>query len=152
MPPLNLTSEQIATLVGSRHPIAEYERPALGLQPYYEWLVQSLEQLGDACVGQLRVSGDSTSDLHVYVAEGSVRFGASLLAVPAQSLDLAAFDDKTALIAVEESGGAAVVSTIDSATDWPTGDHLKLAEVTIFAGEITDIVDRRLDPLFTAGS
>ena len=152
MPPLNLTSEQIATLVGSRHPIAEYERPALGLQPYYDWLLQSLERLGDACVGQLRVSRDSASDVHVYVAAGSVRFGASLLAVPAQSLDLAAFDDKTALIAVEESGVTAVVSAIDSATGWPAGDHLKLAEVTITGGDITGIVDRRLDPLFTASS
>jgi len=151
MPPLELTPQQIAALVGTRHPETGYERPELGLQPYYHWLIRSLERLSDASVGQLRVTRDDTSAMHVHVAAGVVRFGANPRSVAAQSMDLTTFNNQTALIAVQESAGEAVVSAASSTTGWPGSDHLKLAEVTIDAGTIINMIDRRLDALFTAG-
>lgn len=38
-----LTSEEITALVGTRHPVVGFEYPVNGLQPYYEWLMRTLD-------------------------------------------------------------------------------------------------------------
>jgi len=152
MPPVTPTPEQLAALVGSRHPITQHERPAVGLQPYYDWLITTLEQIADASPGHLRVARDDTSPLHVQVAAGDVRFGANARPLNAQVLDLSSYNNSTALLWVIESSGTAALEHADLADGWPLADHLKLAEVAIAAGAITQITDRRLDPIFTASS
>lgn len=47
------------------------------------------------------------------------------------------------------TGTLQINSAIDG-TGWPGTNHLKLAEVTMASGEITGIVDRRLDGIFSA--
>lgn len=50
---------------------------------------------------------------------------------------------------LDGAGGVEIASAIDG-TGWPAQAHVKLAEVTMVAGAITGIVDRRLDPVLLA--
>lgn len=51
MPSQDLSTQQIAALVGGVHPITGVSYPEAGLQPYYEWLIGSLHRLAEAAAG-----------------------------------------------------------------------------------------------------
>lgn len=97
------------------------------------------------------------NNLRVYEVEGNadaigVRPGRCQLAGVAYSyagldpaVDSLANNDTTYIWAEDDGGGALQIDSAIDATGWPSNPHLKLAEVTLAAGVITSIVDRRAD-------
>lgn len=143
-----LTSQQIQTLVGTRHGATGLAYPPLGLQPYYDWLIQSLHLLAESSLAAFRVAQDDADALSVRIAPGRCTISAAVLDFPGQTLDLGAYDDDTALIWLDSDLGVPTVGHDTQAAGWPTGDHLKLAEVTCASGAISSILDRRLETVF----
>ena len=143
-----LTSEEIQSLVGTRHPITAMEYPPPGMRPYYEWLLRSLHLLSESSAGALRVARDDDSATTIHLSPGRATLSGTVLDVSEQSIDLASYNNDTALVWLEDNSGPQI-GTTDSATGWPVGVHLKLAEVALSAGEITDILDRRFETIFS---
>jgi hypothetical protein len=146
----DLSTQQIAALVGTTHPVTGLAYPEAGLQPYYDWLIRSLHRLAEASAGDLRVWQDDDEPASVWVAPGRCSIAGAALAYPGGSLSLGAYNNSTALIWLQDNAGAAQLGVADTAAGWPAGDHLKLAEATLSAGQITLIADRRFDTLLKA--
>ncbi|MFW6336189.1 MAG: hypothetical protein ACOC3G_03580 [Phycisphaeraceae bacterium] len=142
-----LTLDQAISRIGLRHDRTGVEYPRPGLQPYFEWLLASLELLADASAGDLRVVRDDASATSVRIMPGRASIAGVKLAFDGQVIDLAAYDDQTALLWLENDGGAAVDFT-DSGGGWPSFAHIPLAEVTLAGGEITAVTDLRFETLF----
>lgn len=141
-----LTLDQAIARIGQRHGRTGFEYPRPGLQPYFEWLLASLELLAEASAGDLRVLRDDASPTSVRVMPGRASIAGVKLAFDGQVLDLAALDDQTALLWLEDNAGAAVNFT-DSTTGWPATAHIPLAEVTLTAGKVTDVTDLRFETI-----
>lgn len=144
-----LELETAIARVGERHARTGFAYPRPGQQPYFEWLVASLELLADASAGDCRVAGDDASPTSVRVMPGRASVEGVVLAFDGAVLDLAAFDDDTALVYLEDDGGASA-KAVASATGWPATAHLKLAEVTLAAGSIVAVLDRRFETILKA--
>lgn len=144
-----LTHDEIDALVGTRHPVTGVEYPPNGLQPYYHWLIRALHLLSESTLGAFRVAADETSPTTIHVAPGRASLSGVLLEFAGDTIDLSAFNNDTAYVWLHNDAGSAAVGSASDATGWPGGTHLKLAEVVIASGEITQIVDRRIDHLFT---
>ena len=142
-----LTLEQAVALIDQRHPRTGFAYPRPGAQPYFEWLLASLELLAEASAGDLRVVRENGAATSVRIMPGRASIGGVKLAFDGQVLDLAAYDEQTALLWLEDSGGASVSHT-DSVTGWPAFAHIPLAEVTLAGGEITSVTDLRFETLF----
>lgn len=147
MPSSDLTSQDITALVGSTHPVTGVSYPEAGLQPYYEWLIRSLYRLAEASAGDLRVWHDADSATSVWVAPGRCEISGSALAYAGGTVDLATYNNSTALIWVEDNAGSAQIGTADPGSGWPVGDHIKLAEAQLESGEVTLITDRRFETI-----
>ena len=147
MPSKDLTSQQITTLVGETHPTTGVLYPESGLQPYYEWLVQSLYRLAEASAGDLRVWHDADDAASVWIAPGRCSIAGQPLSYAGGSLDLAPHNNATAFVWLEDDTGQASIGHADSSSGWPVGDHLRLAEVVLDAGEVTLITDLRYETL-----
>ena len=150
MPSQDLTSEQIVDRVGSSHAVTGMAYPEAGLQPYYEWLVRSLHRLAEASAGDLRVWHDADDAVSVWIAPGRCSIAGQALSYTGGSQDLAAYNNDTALIWLENNAGVAQVGVAAHSAGWPAGGHLKLAEVVLDAGEVTLITDRRFETLLKA--
>lgn len=150
MPSQDLTSQQIAALVGSSHDITGLAYPEAGLQPYYDWLIRSLHRLAEASAGDLRVWYDADDAAAVWVAPGRCSIAGEVLSFSGGSIDLGIYNNSTALIWLQDNAGAAEIGTADTSAGWPTGDHLKLAEAQLDTGEVTTITDRRFETLLKA--
>jgi hypothetical protein len=144
-----LSSADIEQRVGTRHPRTGLEYPPSGLQPYYQWLMRALHLLAESSAGALRVARDDTSLTTVRVLPGRASIAGVALDYPGGTLDLAALNNDTAYVWLEDDGGAQVKTATD-ATGWPSGAHIKLAEVTLSAGEITAVLDRRFETMLKA--
>lgn len=145
-----LTSEQIDTRVGERHPVVGFEYPPSGLQPYYRWLMGCLHLLGEASAGGLRVAEDEASPTHVHVAPGRLRLDGQAWSFGGQTLDLATFNNDTALVWAAAQDGQVVIATAPAVDGWPETAHLRLAEVALESGAIVAIVDVRGDAMLAA--
>jgi hypothetical protein len=145
MPIKELTSDEIDSLVGTRHPIAGIEYPPNGLQPYYQWLIRALHLLAESSFGALRVSANDSSDTSVQVAPGRASISDVVLDHPGQTLSLSSYNNDSAYIWLFNSTGTPAIGVGTDAAGWPGTPHLKLAKVTIVAGQITQIVDRRIE-------
>ena len=143
-----LTSDQIDSLVGTRHSTAGIEYPPDGLQPYYEWLVRTLHLLAESSCGSFRVARDEANDTTVRIAPGRAEISGVVLEFAGGSEDLAAYNNDTAYLWLEDNGGSAQVGIGTDANGWPGGAHIKLAEVTLAAGQIDTILDRRFETIF----
>ena len=143
-----LPPQDIESLVGSRHATTGIEYPQPGLQPYYDWLVQSLHLLAEASAGALRVARADDNPTSVHVMQGRASIDDVPLAFAGEQLDLAAYNNDTALLWLYDNAGEAGVGHATTATGWPTDSHIKLAQVTLEAGQITAIVDRRFETIF----
>ncbi|MFW6059382.1 MAG: hypothetical protein ACODAQ_04330 [Phycisphaeraceae bacterium] len=148
MPFEQLTSDQIESLVGTRHASTGIEYPPIGLQPYYEWLVRTLHLLTESSCGALRVARDDGNDTTVRIAPGRLSISGAALAYPGGTQDLSAYNNNTALLWLEDDSGSAVLGVDASANGWPVDPHIKLAEVILAEGVITDILDRRFETIF----
>lgn len=147
MPLETLTLDQAIARIGQRHDRTGIEYPRPGLQPYFEWLLASLELLADASAGDLRVVRERDAPASVRVMPGRASIGGVKLAFDGALLDLASFDGQTVLLWLEDSSGAAVNFT-DSVSGWPGTAHIPLAEVALAHGEITTVTDLRFETLF----
>ena len=150
MPPLDLTSQQIADLVGSAHPITGLTYPEAGLQPYYAWLINALHRLSETSAGDLRVSQDADAAASVWVAPGRCSIAGQALGFSGTAIDLGTFNNSTALIWLQDNAGTAEVASADAGSGWPASDHLKLATVQLDNGSITSITDHRFETILKA--
>ncbi len=141
-------STEVRDLAGQRHASTGIAFPPQGLQPYYDWLLQTLSLLADASCGPLRVSRDDGSSTAVHLSPGRCSINGVVLDVPAQSLELAAMNNDTALLWItDDEGDATLGHASANSGDWPATMHIKLAEVTLAAGRITAILDRRFETI-----
>jgi hypothetical protein len=145
-----LTADEIDALVGTRHAVTGIEYPPNGLQPYYRWLVRTLHLLSESSLGAFRVTPDDISAMLILVAPGRATLSGVLLEFNGQTLDLSSFNNDTAYVWLYNNAGEASVGVTPDATGWPGGTHLKLAEVSNASGAITQIIDRRIDHIFSA--
>ncbi|MEM1210662.1 MAG: hypothetical protein AAGI68_00030 [Planctomycetota bacterium] len=144
----SLNSQQIDALVDTADPGTGITYPEVGLQPYHAWLIDTLHRLARASVPQFRVGpADPAQPAVVYAAPGRAVLDQATLEFAGQTLDLAAWNNQTARVALIDNAGLAEVA---ADADWPSATHLKLAEVTLSQGSVTQIVDHRLQPLFSA--
>ena len=67
-----------------------------------------------------------------------------------QTSELAAYNNDTAYVWLFDNAGAAGLGIGTDAAGWPGTAHIKLAEVTLAAGVITQLLDRRLETVFSA--
>ncbi len=144
-----LTSNEIENLVGTRHAVAGFEYPPNGLQPYYEWLIRTLHLLAESSLGALRVCRDSNSDTSVLIAPGRASISGVVLEYAGQTLDLAAYNNDTVYLWLFNNTGQGGIGLGADGDGWPGTTHLKLAEVTITSGQVAQILDRRIDHLFS---
>jgi hypothetical protein len=144
-----LTPDQIEQRVGTRHAGTGIEYPPSGLQPYYHWLMRTLHLLAESSAAALRVARDDADATTIRVLPGRASIGGVALAYAGGTVDLAAHNNDTAYVWLEDDGGA-TVKTAGAATGWPATAHIKLAEVTLAGGEITDVLDRRFETFLKA--
>lgn len=134
-------------LVGTRGARSGVRYPAQGERSWHEWLVGALWHLDLAGAGSMQVREDDANATTVRIMAGRYRIHGTVLAYAGGAVDLAAHNNDTAYVwAYNSSGSAAILFGADG-SGWPGTAHLKLAEVTLSAGAITAIVDRRLDGL-----
>jgi hypothetical protein len=139
-----LSASDLQSLVGTRHAATQVEYPPLGLQPYYEWLMRTIEHLAETALPDFKVRRDDASAASIHVMAGRAMVNGVVLSAAGQAIDLAFFDDDITLVWLENDEGASI--GYGAAEDgWPVTPHLKLAEVTIADGVITLIVDRRIE-------
>jgi len=143
-----LSSEQIDSLVGTRHDTTGFDYPPDGLQPYYEWLVRTLHLLAESSCGSLRVAQDDAGGTTVRIAPGRAEISNIALDYTGGTIDLSSYNNDTAYLWLEDDSGSAHIGVDTDANGWPAGAHIKLAEVTLSAGAITTILDRRFETIF----
>lgn len=144
-----LTPDQIDGLVGTRHPSTGIEYPPNGLQPYYRWLIRALHLLAESSFGALRVAQDDSSNTTITIAPGRVTISGVVLDFPGQTSDLSAFNNDTAYVWLRDNAGSPGIGINGASGGWPGISHIKLAEVTITAGAISGILDRRMETVFS---
>lgn len=149
MPQRDLTPDQATGLVDTRDPVTGVLYPPAGLQPYHDWLIQSLHRLLSSSAGDLRVAPGDSGDTAVYVAAGRATVDGTVLIYAGGDLELGAFNNDTALVWLEDDSGSALIGAAASGTGWPGGAHLKLAEVELAGGEITSVTDRRFETMLS---
>ncbi len=143
-----MNHEELRELVGEKEAVTGMEYPAQGLQPYYGWLVNSLHKLAVASAGALRVDRSDESATKVYVAPGRATIDEVVLVYGGGTIDLAQHNHTTAHVWLANVGGSASVGVGAAGQGWPGEKHIKLAEVTLAGGSITQVVDRRFETLF----
>jgi len=116
------------------------------LVPFYRFAdhLRAVAQLANA----LRVYPDDASDTTVGVRPGAASLAGARVTYPGGTLDLATANNDLALLWAYDAGGEIGVSFAVDSVGWPDTPHVRLAEVTLDAGRITDITDRRAFALF----
>ena len=140
-----LTPEQVDALVGTRHAATDIEFPPQGLQPYHRWLIRTLHRLAETALPAWRVDRAENGPTLVAIAPGRASIDGETLDYEGGTLDLASFNNATARVWLEADAGQPV---IEAGADWPEGDHIKLAEVTLSEGAILSVTDRRMEAVF----
>lgn len=149
MPIKELTHNEVENLVGTRHTITGIEYPPNGLQPYYHWLIRTLHLLAESSLGALRVSADDSSGTSIRVAPGRASISGVVLDHWGQLLDLSSYNNDTAYIWLFNNSGTPSIGVGADASGWPGMSHLKLAEVTMVSGQISHILDRRIEQILS---
>lgn len=144
-----ISQDQILAQVDQRDSTTGVLTPPVGMQPYYHWLMESLQLLSDASCGALRVVKDDASDTTIRIMPGRATISGTVLDVATTTRDLATFNNLTVYVWLEDDTGSAKVDVASSVDGWPVATHIKLAEVTVTAGVITDLLDRRFETLFS---
>ncbi|HEX7009981.1 MAG TPA: hypothetical protein VF184_08365 [Phycisphaeraceae bacterium] len=143
-----LSAEEMEALVGTRHGVTGMEYPPQGLQPYYQWLVRTLHLLAESSAGALRVARDASSPTAVTISPGRASIQDAALSYEGGVIDLAEHNNDTVYVWLFDDGGAAAVGFGAEGDGWPAQAHIKLAQVTLEAGAITGILDRRFETVF----
>lgn len=142
-----ISHDQILAQVGQRDTHTGFQTPPIGQQPYYDWLIQSLQLLSDASCGALRVVKDDSSDTAIRIIPGRASVDGTALDVESEVFDLATYNNLMVYVWLEVDNGEPKLKIAASNQDWPVTTHLKLAEVTLETGAITHILDRRFETI-----
>lgn len=149
----DLTQSEADALINTRLAKSKLLVPPWGAQPFHTLLVNWLNHLDAATFGDYLVKKDDTGNTYIYVAPGRFQLRGVVLAYAGGSIDLTAYNNDTAYVWLENSGGGvAAINKAADGTGWPATAHIKLAEVTLASGAITTIVDRRIDQIGTDGT
>jgi len=145
-----LSLDQIEQRVDSVHAATGMRYPPRGLQPYYEWLMQTLHLLAESSAGSFRVAKDDGGPTVAGVLPGRATIDGVTLVYDGGTVELGSFNNETAHIWLVDNGGGAEIGAGSASDGWPSEKHIKLAEVTLSGGEITSIVDRRFETMLKA--
>jgi hypothetical protein len=146
-----LTATEIQQLRDNRHPTVGLLYPPEGLTPWYDWLIRSLHLLADAGFGALRTAVEEADAPTIRIAPGRASVAGEPVAHPGSAHDLSGMNNTVVLVAlVDGGGGAASIELRREAEGWPAVTHLKLAEVTVEAGIVAEVLDRRFEAALRA--
>lgn len=148
----DLTQDEINALVGTRHAATGLEFPPVGLQPYYNWLINSLHRLADAAFADFRVVRSDDADTAVFVTPGRALIFGVTLTHEGQTIDLAPYNNNTAILWLHDQEGVATLGHDTLATSWPAYPHIPLAQIELASGVITSIEDLRPQSALTVGA
>ena len=151
MPFAEITPEQIDQLIDTRDAATGIAFPRRGLQPYFNWLIQTLAQLAAASAGDLRPGLADTSATRLWIAPGRCALDGAARAWPGGELELATFNNSTALVWARASEQGLAIDAADASEGWPRTPHLRLARVTLQAGAIASVEDLRFETVLRAG-
>ena len=143
-----LSGDDVSSLVGTRHSITGIEYPPNGLQPYYLWITRTLHLLAESSLGHFRVSESDDADTHIHIAPGKATISGTILNYVGETVDLTSYNNDVAHVWLRDNAGAPAINTGPDSAGWPAYPHIKLAEVTLIAGRIVQITDRRLETVF----
>lgn len=143
-----LPPEEILTHVGTRHDMTGIQTPPIGMQDYYDWLMQTLHLLSDASCGALRVVRDDASTTTIRVMPGRASFDGDAVTYAGEAVDLADFNNQNVNVWLSNASGEAVLGYDTDSNGWPATTHLPLSLVTLSAGSVTQIDDLRFQTLF----
>jgi hypothetical protein len=93
---------------------------------------------------ELEVYKDTAAATTVGIGAGRRNLGNNAVVYAGGTVSLSAYNNATGLVWLYSNSGTA---TIGTGSSWPSYPHWKLAEVTIAAGVITGILDRRNEGL-----
>ena len=144
-----LNPSEIEQRVGTRHALTGIEYPPDGLQPYYHWLVRTLHLLAESSAAALRVAKDDADQTTVRIMPGRASIAGVALSFEGGTRDLSSYNNTTAYLWLHNDNGSAAIGVDSASNGWPGTDHLKLAEVTLSAGQITDVLDRRFETMLS---
>lgn len=143
-----LSDAEVYQLVGQRDEVAGIEYPPQGLQPYHGWLIRTLYRLAQQTVGALKVWRSDASESSVYVAAGRASIGGQSVVFEGADVELGAYNNQRVYLWLFLDQGQGRVGVAEESTGWPSGPHVKLAEVRLEGGKVVEIVDRRLEVMF----
>ncbi|MEM6333750.1 MAG: hypothetical protein AAF823_10475 [Planctomycetota bacterium] len=146
----DLTPTQADALTDTRDPRTGLRYPPIGLQPYHRWLLDTLHRLAAHAASDYLVTPDTATPTSIHVAPGRASIGGTPLPHAGTTLELAALNNDTALVHLTDNAGSPELAASASAVGWPATPHIKLAEVTLAAGAITAITDRRFETILAA--
>lgn len=140
-----LTDAEAANLYGTTDANG-MPTPAVTKNNWGPDMVRSLARLSAIGFADLQVyeTDDAADAIAVRSGRITIRGTAYTYAGADPAVSSIANNDTTYVYAYVAGGAIAIGSALD-ATGWPALSHVKLAEVTLAAGVITAIVDRRLD-------
>ncbi|MEM6553533.1 MAG: hypothetical protein AAF750_15565 [Planctomycetota bacterium] len=139
-----LTDSEAANLAGTNDAATGVPFPALNASGWAYDYLRSLQRLLDVSPSDLAVVEVDTAANHAGVLPGSCAFGDYPGGTGSTPAVTTLADDDTTYIWAESDGSNGVqINSATDATGWPTTAHIKLAEVTMASGAITQITDRR---------
>jgi len=144
----DLSATQIAALVGTRLAGPGLLVAAPYSADWYAWLINALIHLAEGSAAYaLSVRADDGSATTVRIQAGRATLNGAALAYAGGTVNLSAHNNDVAYLWAYNSSGAVAIGYGADGSGWPAVPHLKLAEVTLSAGAITAILDRRSETL-----
>lgn len=147
------TGTEISALIGTPHPKTGGLVIPRGTQNFDEPVNNALLQAADASAGFCQVFADDAAGTTARVLAGRVLLNGVILVYAGGTISLSSYNNDTAYVWLQNNGSdAAQISAAADGTGWPSGNHIKLAEVTLASGVITTIVDRRPETFLSDGT
>lgn len=158
-----LTDAEAASLYGTTDADSGVPTPAVTKNNWGPDMVRTIDRLSAVAFDDLQVYETDDADDSIAVRPGRVAIrGTGYTYAGADPAVSSVANNDTTYVWAYVSGGAIAIGSAIDATGWPATPHVKLAEVTLSAGAITTIVDRRFDhaiarhaitaPLFALGT
>lgn len=115
------------------------------LIPFYQFGYQILNALAEVA-NNLRVFNDDAGGTTIGVTPGRCTINGVVTTYAGGTISLT--DNDTTYIWLTDGGaGAGALGSAIDGTGWTGSDHIKLAEVTVASGEVTAILDRRVEQM-----
>jgi len=140
----DLTTAEANALSGTRFPRTGMLAIPAATQPHWTEVIRNLKHLDLASASDLMVKEEATA-ANIQVMPGRCQIGGKVLSYAGGTVDLSAYNNDTAYVWAYDNSGTLTISAGTDAVGWPATQHIKLGEVTLSAGEITAVTDRRFD-------